>query len=194
MTHGSISGPGHGPRWESKCGSDLRIEHGLNELVGASYGRVVAFYVHGLALESPAARLLEGVLRDITASGPMSAEQLEALRSALADVNPELRRVFSEAFTEWKRTWFVGGLAISSDPHSRAVGREFDALVALGPSIIPLVVEALSDPENFIALQLYDAIQPDPRLIIQFEAEDQRILEGEQGRARRVVEHWLTTR
>jgi hypothetical protein len=25
MTHGSISGPGHGPRWESKCGPDLRI-------------------------------------------------------------------------------------------------------------------------------------------------------------------------
>jgi hypothetical protein len=25
MTHGSISGSGHGPRWESKCGQDLRI-------------------------------------------------------------------------------------------------------------------------------------------------------------------------
>src|SRR4051794_15423465 len=36
MTHGCISGPGHGPRWESKCGADLRIQHGLNELAGAS--------------------------------------------------------------------------------------------------------------------------------------------------------------
>jgi hypothetical protein len=29
MTHGSISSLGHGPRWESKCGGDLRIQHGL---------------------------------------------------------------------------------------------------------------------------------------------------------------------
>ncbi len=43
ITHGCISGPDHGPRWESKCGSDLRIQHGLNELVGDSYGRVVQF-------------------------------------------------------------------------------------------------------------------------------------------------------
>src|SRR4051794_36839723 len=39
MTHGCVSGPGHGPRWESKCGGDLRIQHALGELTGASYGR-----------------------------------------------------------------------------------------------------------------------------------------------------------
>src|SRR5438105_2959308 len=44
MMHGSISGSGHGPRWESKCGSDLRIQHGLSELEGSSYGRVLGFY------------------------------------------------------------------------------------------------------------------------------------------------------
>lgn len=43
MTHGSISGSGHGPRWESKCGADLRIQHGLTELAGSSYGRVLSF-------------------------------------------------------------------------------------------------------------------------------------------------------
>src|SRR5688572_11212891 len=37
MTHGSVSGSGHGPRWEPKCGADLRIQHGLAELVGSSY-------------------------------------------------------------------------------------------------------------------------------------------------------------
>jgi hypothetical protein len=85
-------------------------------------------------------------------------------------------------------------LAISSDPHSHAVGREFDTLVALGPSILPLVVEALAEPDNFIALQLYDAIQPDQKLVVQFEPDDRKILEGEQGRARRVVQHWLSNR
>jgi hypothetical protein len=57
-------------------------------------------------------------------------------------------------------------------------GSEFDALVALGPSILPLVVEKLSDPENFFALTLYDAIQPDENLVVQFAPRDERVLEG----------------
>lgn len=39
MTHGSISDPGHGPRWESKVGEDLRIQHGLGEMAGAPMGK-----------------------------------------------------------------------------------------------------------------------------------------------------------
>jgi hypothetical protein len=51
MTHGSISGPGHGPRWESKCGAWLRIQHGLAEMEGGVlYGNVLGFYSkHGSA-------------------------------------------------------------------------------------------------------------------------------------------------
>ncbi len=78
-----------------------------------------------------------------------------------------------------------------ADPHTRAVGKEFDALVALGPAILPLVIDQLANPDHFLALQLYDAIQPDERLLVQFEPEDERILEGEQGRARRVVQAWF---
>jgi len=74
------------------------------------------------------------------------------------------------------------------------VGQEFDALVALGPEILPLVIEALADPENFFVLQLYDAIQPDPRLVVQYGPEDERILEREQGRTRRAVQAWPTNR
>src|SRR5260370_11090895 len=45
MTHGSISGPGHGTRWESKCGQWLRIQHGLGEMQGGVlYGNVLGFY------------------------------------------------------------------------------------------------------------------------------------------------------
>jgi hypothetical protein len=59
---------------------------------------------------------------------------------------------------------------------------------------MPLVVEKLADPENFFTLQLYDAIQPDEKLVVHFEADDERILEGEQGRARRVVKAWFANR
>lgn len=103
-------------------------------------------------------------------------------------------QAFDESFNAWRDTWFRGGLAISSDPHTRAIGKEFDALIALGPGILPLVVEKLAGPENFLAVQLYDAIQADERLLVQYGPEDERIVEGEQGRARRVVQSLITNR
>jgi len=123
----------------------------------------------------------------------ITAKERAALKSVAADIDARTRQAFQSAFAAWKNTWFEGGLAISSDPHTRTVGREFDALVALGPKILPLVVESLTDPDNFLALQLYDTLQPNPKLIVQFEPEDERILSGEQGRAQEVVKQWLAS-
>jgi hypothetical protein len=191
MTHGSITGPGHGARWESKCGGDLRIQHGLNELVGSSYGRVVAFYRTSRLLDAAFASLLEKPVKETTLKSYLTGAEKKALREQLDSVLPEVRAAFERAFNAWKDSWFSGGLAVSSSPHTRAIGGEFDALIALGPVILPLVIEKLAHPENFLALQLYDAIQPNERLIVQFEPGDERILEGEQGRARRVVHAWF---
>jgi hypothetical protein len=124
----------------------------------------------------------------------LSTAQKRVLEDQRAAIPREVRAAFDTAFRAWKTTWFSGGLAVSSDPHTRTVGKEFDALIALGPAILPLVVEALADPDNFLALQLYDAIQPDETLLVQFEPDDERILEGEQGRARRVVQAWFASR
>jgi hypothetical protein len=52
-------------------------------------------------------------------------------------------------------------------------------------------VKKLAEPDNFLALTLYDAIQPNDKLVVQFAAGDERVLEGEQGRARRVVHAWF---
>ena len=123
----------------------------------------------------------------------ITAQDRAALRSIAAEADAETRQAFQGAFAAWKKTWFTGGLAVSSDPHTRTVGREFDALVALGPKILPLVVESLAEPENFLALQLYDTLQPDPKLIVQFEPDDERIFSGEQGRAQEVVKQWLAS-
>jgi hypothetical protein len=191
MTHGSVSGPGHGPRWESKCGHDLRIQHGLGELAGSTYGRVMAFYGRGLALAALSATVLEAMIKQMTAT--VTTKERFAVKRIASEVESETRQSFRAAFAAWKKTWFEGGLAISSDPHTRAVGKEFDALVALGPKILPLVVESLADADNFLALQLYDVLQPDPHLIVQYEPDDERILAGEQGRAAEVVKHWLAS-
>lgn len=191
MTHGSISGPSHGPRWESKCGADLRIQHGLNELAGSIYGHVVAFYRRSSALQPVFSAIERDSMSNKVSKSYLTSAQRKALREQRAQVSAELQNVFDEAFSAWKTTWFSGGLAISSDPHMRAVGKEFDTLIALGPPVLPLVIEVLSEPENFLALQLYDAMQSKEQLLVQFGPDDERILEGEQGRARRVVQAWF---
>ncbi len=191
MTHGSVTGTGHGPRWESKCGNDLRIQHGLSELASSSYGHVVAFYRRSRVLLANYEEAREEVMNEKTAKSYMSPSQRRALHTEREKVPENLRTAFENAFFAWKNTWFSGGLAISSNPHTCAIGKEYDALIALGPAILPLVIEKLSDPENFLALQLYDAIQPNEKLLVHYEPDDERILEGEQGRAQRVVQTWF---
>ena len=130
-------------------------------------------------------------MKDKMVKSYLTAAQKRSLRDQLKRLPHDLRVAFDEAFAAWQQTWFRGGLAINSNPNTRAVGPEFDALVALGPAILPLVVEKLADPENFMALQIYDTIQPNERLVIHFAPDDERILEGEQGRARRVLQAWF---
>ncbi len=194
MTHGSVSGSGHGPRWESKCGYDLRIQHGLNELVSSSYGRVLAFYRKSRTVAAIYDGASEITMQGKIAKSYLSLAQKRALQEERKNIQEELRTSFDKAFAEWKTTWFGGGLAVSSNPNSRSIGKEYDALIALGPAILPLVIEQLADPENFFALQLYDAIQPNEQLVVQFTPDDERILEGEQGRAQRVVQVWFANR
>lgn len=192
MTHGSISGLGHGPRWESKCGADLRIQHGRDELGGPNpaYGRILAYYKPDRALLAGAETLLT-LPADMTTISAITPEQLEFLKESTAGINPGLREAFASNFAKWKATWFAGNLSVNSDPHARASGAEFEALVRLGPETLPLVIEALADPENFMALQLYNAIQPEPDLLAHIEADDPRIMEGEQGKARMVVQRYV---
>ena len=199
MTHGCISGPGHGPRWESKCGQSLRIQHGLTELEGATYGRVVAFYSKGsaaapfaeLRAASPGQRPKARRRAKADAAMKLSKSEKTALTNDTSSIPDEVQSEFKRAFEAWRKSWFAGSLAIDSNPYSRAHGSDFDKLVALGPQIMPLVVEKLVDEQNFFALSLYDAIQSDARLIVQHEPDDPRIMEGEQGRAARVVKAWL---
>lgn len=191
MTHGCISGAGHGPRWESKCGSSLRIQHGLTELEGATYGRVLAFY----SKTRIAAPFAEALAELLASKGQrlmkLSTTEKAILKKDVANVPKDVQTAFRKAFEAWKKTWSAGSLSIDSNPYSRARGKEFDDLVAFGSQILPLVVETLADDENFFSLVLYDTMQADARLILQYEPDDPRVLQGEQGRAALVVKMWL---
>jgi hypothetical protein len=192
MTHGSVTGPGHGPRWESKCGSSLRIQHGLNELVSSGYGRVVAFYSSTRALSKATRRLVDAVNEGRFATMPTS-EQLDAVRAAAKRVPSELRKRFDQRFTAWKETWSDPHIAISSDPRAVTHVKEFHDLIELGRDIIPAVVEAMIDPDNFFVLQLYDALQSEHHMVLSFDPASDDAFEGEQGRARRTVERFASS-
>lgn len=196
MTHGSVSGPGHGLRWESKCGSDLRIQHALNELISPSYGRVVAFYARSRAfvLERNAAELLSEIGETtMEYSSDLDARHIEEF---VAAVPKELVDRFDTLFAEWMEA--VDGnqtVAFSSDPTVVRMLPEFDKLTQLGSEILPLIVKKLLDPGNFFAIQVYEALQPRQDLLVNFEGEDDdRVLEGEQARALRIAAHWFSNR
>ena len=191
MTHGCVTGSGHGPRWESKCGRGLRIQHGLTELEGSSYGRVLAFYAISTA-DAPFSKALSAAKKTRSrGSMELSKSEKAMLATAVALVPQGLRKSFKSAFEAWKKTWFEGRLAIISDPYARAAGQEFEALIALGPNALPLVVDEMVQTDSFIAVVLYDFMQSDARLVVQFEPDDPRVLLGEQARAVAAARAWL---
>lgn len=188
MTHGCISGAGHGPRWESKCGRDLRIQHGLNELVGNSYGRVIAFYTRALLFESRTQKILDLLMKE---KKVFTKDEIALLKEEIFKLSPKVKSDFEKYFDFWKKTWFEGRLAIDSNPTSRVGSFEFFRLLSMGEKIIPLVIEKLMDKDNFFALQLYERLQQKSTLLIEHNADDDIILEGEQGRAFRTVRTYL---
>lgn len=175
--------------WESKLGSYLRITHGRVELKGAAYGSVVDSFQLSFGLE-----LNEGVSM---ASQELWSEEDELKLQIETQSVPLLQRSdFEKAFSAWEATWNAGTMAFSSDTRDRAKGPEFDALVAMGPPIVPLVIDKLRDPSNFIALVLYDALQDATALVTRYTGDEpvETLLEGEQGRAQRTIKLWLSSR
>jgi hypothetical protein len=62
------------------------------------------------------------------------------------------------------------------------------------PGLLPLVIEVLADPNNFLALQLYEALPPDEGLGVQWQPDDKRTRDREQRRTRDGVKAWFAKR
>ena len=75
-------------------------------------------------------------------------------------------------------------------PATRANSIEFLELVSLGPGILPLLMEKLTNSDNFCALVAVDRLLR-PELRIVKELDDESALLGEQGRAVETVQRWL---
>ena len=124
-------------------------------------------------------------------SSDLEASHIDEIVSA---VPKELSDRFDTLFAEWMEAVDCSqAVAFSSDPTVVRALPEFDKLTRLGPAILPLVVKKLLDPTSFFAIQVYEALQTQTDLLVNFEGEDDdRVLEGEQARALRIAAHWFS--
>jgi hypothetical protein len=180
MTHGCISGPTHGPCWESKCGSLARIQHCLNELNGPSYGHVIAYYRRRRLFPPWIKRYLTKLMKE---RWDFTKDEKEFLRELIKEIPDGVKKQFADKFAAWKRTWMKGAMAFSSNPYSRTEVAEYRELIKMGDRILPLLAEKLMDEKNFLALPAFEALQKTKKNIVRIDPGDEKILEGEQGRA-----------
>lgn len=189
FTHGCVATAQYGFHWESKCGADLRILHHLGDLVSpALYGEVFVYYKPDPSAPAPS------VLSALTPPTLNAQQQALAFQRLTSGISPALRETFDDLFATWKATWFQGAQAFSSRIETRGGGYAYSKLLDLGPQTLPLVVEKLADPANFMAIQLYDDLQPDKDLRVRHAPGDPAALTGVQGRARDTVARYLASR
>jgi hypothetical protein len=89
----------------------------------------------------------------------LSLAESAALKREVAAMPPDLTREFERRYAAQRKTWSDPHLSILSDPGVLRFLKEFADLAALSPQILPLVVAKLAQPDEFFALQLYDALQ-----------------------------------
>ena len=187
MTHGAISGAGHGPRWESKAGEWLRFQHGLGEMEGGNYGKTQGYYT-----KRPAAPAVQPAIRKPKGKPMKLSKDEAALLGRLATgVDKTLAKQFDSAYQAWKADWANPAVLLSSAPSDRRYSIHYLRLLQMGPAILPLLMQKMQDNAgDFFALQAVDQLLPLSE-IVSYDLDDPAVLLGEQGRAQATVRRWL---
>lgn len=187
MTHGCISGPTHGPCWESKCGSLAKIEHCLNELNGPVYGHVITYYGKKIRYYPRLPKYYKAYMRRKRRFNKIETDRIDSVRKQLPK---QTISQFEAKFKAWKKTWFSAEFALDSNPYSRTKTAEFKDLMKMGKAILPLLAHKMMDESNFMALTAFEKLAS-KKLIIRINSKDEKVQEGEQGRAYRTVKNYL---
>lgn len=195
MTHGCVSGPTHGPCWESKCGSWARIQHCLNELNGPDsvYGHVIAYYNYKRIIIGPKIPLPKYLINYMKIKREFTREEMALIKGIIKEIPAATVSEFEKRFRAWKNNWLKGSMSSVSDPYARTKAEGYRELTSMGKEILPLLVNKLMDESNFLALPVYESLAG-KKLSIAIDANDEKVLEGEQGRAYRTVKLYLGSR
>ncbi len=186
-THGSVSGPSHGERWESKCGQAARITHEQNELESDVYGAIKGFWIK----TGPAT----------VESAPVDAEALKRvqskLESRLGSADPAEREQFNSLYADWQQSRNSPKVQMSSNPADYCSGAAYSKLAKLGPEALPFIVDKMLQGDHFCQYLAASVTQPkeDFRLL---GAETptlaaKNVACSEQDKAQQVMEQWLNS-
>ncbi|KFZ13841.1 hypothetical protein V502_06411 [Pseudogymnoascus sp. VKM F-4520 (FW-2644)] len=154
MTHASCL---VGTTWSSKLGEEFRISHTRVGLVGGIlYGDIVSHYCPATTSWSlPKDLELEPANQEVV-------QQIATLADSIKTSYPELTNNFDTLYAAWKETWFLTfNMALQQSSAARANGPQWEAVVALGPAVLPLVVAKLTTGVDAFAVQLYNRLETD---------------------------------
>lgn len=138
ITHGSISGPGHGPRWESKCGGEARIQHGFDELQGDIYGKPDVFYTK---VSEPA--VMPNKLKELSGNIKLG------IKAKALQVDPQVRKKFDGLYTSWQKFRKDPKVTMSANPADYCKTEAFTEITKMGGAVIPLLMEKISKGDIF---------------------------------------------
>lgn len=186
-THGSVQGPSHGDRWESKCGQAARITHERDELVSDVYGSIKGYWIKTGPSTVATQELDPAVLGQIK----------DKLQTRLAGADSELKSTFDGLYKQWQQDQKDPKIQMSSNPADYCSGEAFAALSKLGPQSLPFVIDKMVEGDHFsqyLAVAVSKPQGEDFRLMgVEPETglSARRVDCSEQEKAQQVMEQWL---
>ena len=179
LTHGSISGPGHGDRWESKCGQDLQIQHGKNELEGEIYGWIDSYYTK-TGEEKPMKSLMK------------LSDDIKSQVKAKADrVQPQVKDKFNKLYSQWQIAKKDPMVQISSNPADYCKNEAFDEITKMGGSAVPLLMDKLAEGDFFCLQALTTIAKKEERLGEKVSLSKNEMNNSEQNKSILVLNKWI---
>ncbi|KAI0838654.1 hypothetical protein F5Y06DRAFT_296269 [Hypoxylon sp. FL0890] len=167
MTHASRKDNGV---WSSKLGNWIRMIHPRDALDAVDgpltdwnqgyYGRRV---VHFKAVYG--GPQIPGPLYSLDAVSA-SSTKISPIALQLATAFPQASGSFETKWKLWADSWLSPDKVLSQLESTYASGPEWDALVDMGPGILPMVVDKLKDQYNLFGCYLYNRLQSDPSMKI----------------------------
>src|SRR5207249_167738 len=138
---------------------------------GSLYGNVLGFYARR-AFRVFDVKETNARLKAMMTELKLAKAELKFLKERVHQVDMALRDQFEKTYKAWKESWNHPLVVISSNPADRTHSVAFLELIALGPSILPLLMEKLTDPDEFFALQAVDRLLR-PELSVSKELDDE---------------------
>lgn len=149
MTHASRLDNGE---WSSKLGGWIQTIHPRTGLEGKFYGDIVLHFKVG-----PGGKHIPGPLysQDNVLA---SSTRVSAVIEQLATSFPKASKGFERRWEAWVASWSLPTKIMNQSESTFTSGPEWEALVNMGPDILPMVVDKLKDKSNVFGCYLCESL------------------------------------